>query len=312
MKAAEERRYAASFTASAPIRPNASGVSSLCYFGFAMSQGYFRAAFACVLILSAPTLAAAQGGPPGKAESWTFSAGVAPFFAPIYSGADDYGLSLYPDLRVAYGDRFFASVPEGIGYRVINTRYLKAGPIARIRFGRESGTGGSPFLIAGETDDLDGFSDVSAAGEFGGFVEFGGRYFSTRAELRRGVGGHEGLVADVSASYSFRSGSTGFSMGPRATLAGEDFIGVYYGVDQSAASASGLAAYDPGGGVVSYGAGATLIRPLTDRLSLAVIAGYDRIAGDAARSPLVRARGDADQISLIVAFSWRFGVAPSR
>ncbi len=279
-----------------------------------MLKRLFRAALAPLsfLCVSAPAHASAGGGPPARAEGWSFSAGLAPVIAPIYSGADEYGLSVYPDLRVAYGDKFFASVPEGIGYRVVNARYLKAGPIARIRFGREAETGGSPFLISGGTSDLDGFSDIAAAAEIGGFAELGARSFSLRSELRRGFGGHRGIIADLSASYAARTAGAVISVGPRATLASDDFVSVYYSVDPAAALASGLAAYDPGGGLVSVGAGVTIVRPLTAHTSLAVIAGYDRLTGDAARSPLVRDRGDADQASVIVAFSWKFGSGVSR
>jgi outer membrane scaffolding protein for murein synthesis (MipA/OmpV family) len=235
------------------------------------------------------------------------SLGAAPVFGPIYQGADDYGLSVFPDIRLAYGDRFFASVPEGLGYNVVNTAGWRAGPIARIRFGRDENSGGSPFLLAGDTDDLIGLGDIPAAAELGGFLERRSGAFSVRAEARRGFGAHQGVIGDVSAGYSRRFGKTVLNAGPRATFATADYVERYFGIDAGQAAASGLAAYDPDGGLVSYGAGVTAIRPINDRLTTAFIANYERINGDAADSPIVRDLGDADQVSFILSLSYRFG-----
>jgi MipA family protein len=61
------------------------------------------------------------------------------------------------------------------------------------------------------------------------------------------------------------------------------------------------------GGLVSYGAGLTAIRPLNRQVTAAFIMNYERIAGDAADSPIVRDLGDADQVSVILSLSYRFG-----
>lgn len=266
-----------------------------------------RCAAACVALSFLPAAALAQEGrPPQPPEGWSVSVGAAAVFGPIYQGADDYGLSVFPDIRVAYGDRFFASVPEGLGYRIVNTPSWKAGPIARISFGRDATNGGSPFLLAGETDDLVGLGDIPATVELGGFVERRNGAFSLRAEARRGFGAHQGVIGDVSAAYARRFGKTLVTTGPRATFATADFVERYFGVDAGQAAASGLAAFDPDGGLVSYGAGATVVRPLNNRVTTVFIANYERIAGDAAESPIVRDLGDNDQVSLILSLSYRF------
>lgn len=262
---------------------------------------------AAVLAL-AGTAAAQQGGSPqARPAGWNVTLGAAPVFGPIYQGADDYGLSVFPDIRLAYGNRFFASVPEGLGYNVVNTASWRAGPIARIRFGREDGNGGSPFLLVGESDDLIGLGDIPAAAELGGFIDRRSGAFSVRAEARRGFGAHQGVIGDLSANYTRRFGKTLVTGGPRVTFATADYVERYFGVDAGQAAASGLAAFDPDGGLVSYGAGITLIRPVNNRVTAAFITNYERIAGDAADSPIVRDLGDADQVSVILSLSYRFG-----
>jgi outer membrane scaffolding protein for murein synthesis (MipA/OmpV family) len=184
---------------------------------------------------------------------------------------------------------------------------LTAGPIARLRFGRKADTGSSPFLIAGETDDLLGLEDIPAAAELGGFAQYSRGQFSLKGDIRRGFGGHEGVVADFSAQVSRRSGDVAWSFGPRTTLAGARYVDVYFGVDPAGAASSGLPAFEARGGVVSFGAGGSAVHPLTDNAALTFFAGYDRLAGDAARSPIVEMRGERDQFSLGVAFGYRFG-----
>jgi len=266
-----------------------------------------RCVAAAIAFAVMPAAALAQDGrPPAAPEGWNVSLGAASVFGPIYQGADDYGLSVFPDIRIAYGDRFFASVPEGLGYRIVNTPLWKGGPIARIRFGRDESSGGSPFLLAGDTDDLEGLGDIPAAAELGGFLERRLGAFSLRAEARRGFGAHQGVIGDVSAGYARRFGETLVTAGPRATFATADYVERYFGVDAGQAVASVLAAFDPDGGLVSWGAGVSAVRPVNSHLTAAVIANYERIAGDAADSPIVRDRGDADQVSAILSLSYRF------
>ena len=110
-------------------------------------------------------------------------------------------LSLFPDLRVAYGDVFFASVLDGVGLNLIRQDGWRAGPLVKIRFGRDEDGRGSPFQIIGGSDALRGFGNVGVAGEAGAFAEkrFGPREaWRARVEVRQGFGGHQGTIGDVS------------------------------------------------------------------------------------------------------------------
>nr|WP_243644553.1 hypothetical protein [Sphingomonas sp. PP-CE-1A-559] len=65
----------------------------------------------------------------------------------------------------------FASIPDGLGWKVVHHDWWKAESPAKLRFGRDKERGGSPFLIAGGGDTLRGLDDVDATVEVGGFVE---------------------------------------------------------------------------------------------------------------------------------------------
>lgn len=249
--------------------------------------------------------------PPMAPQGWTITVGVAPVFGMAWAGSKDAALSIFPDLRVNYNDTLFLSVQDGLGWNAVNHDGWKAGPIVRTRFGRNDDDGGSPFLIAGGSDALRGMGDVGIAGEAGGFVEkrLGAKkQWRLRAEVRQGFGGHEGVVGDVLAQYSGREGRLIYAVGPRATFASGDFMQTYYGVDAAQAARTGLAVSRLDGGLVSYGLGGSLIRPLSAKRAAAVFAGVDRVGGEPAGSSLIRERGQRTQFSVGLGYSYRFGL----
>ncbi|MEX2482676.1 MAG: MipA/OmpV family protein [Gammaproteobacteria bacterium] len=252
--------------------------------------------------------AAAQGASeqPARPAGWRIGIGLAPVVSPVFEGADDYGFSVFPDLRFQYRDRFFASVPEGIRYHVIHGPRLVAGPIARVRFGREEDNGGSPFLVTGAVDGLDGLGDIDAAAELGGFVSYRMAPWRARAELRHGIGGHEGVVGDLSLDYTGGSRGIRYTIGPRLRFGSADFVDTYFGISAAQSARSGLPTFDADGGLNSAGIGASVIVPRGKRMTLVVFGGYDRLLGDIADSPLVERRGDANQLSLGASLSWQF------
>lgn len=270
----------------------------------------FRYSLATIAFFSMAGTASAQAD---QAETgWGFAVGAGGLYAPAYEGDDEYRLSVLPNVEVRYGDRFFASVQNGAGYRWVNTERWRAGPIARLKFGREQ-DGDQPFAVSGEdTDDLQGLGDIDTTVELGGFVEYELGALTLTGEARQAFSGHEGFVADFGVRWSGRAAIAGapiaFSAGPRIRVVDDAYTSAYFDVDPSQSAASGLPQYDAGGGLYSYGAGASAVLPLSrDRVwSLVMIASYDRFAGDAEESPLVRERGSPDQASVGVFLSRSF------
>ena len=250
-------------------------------------------------------------GRPAAPEGWTLTLGVGPVLSPAWQGSRDTTLSLFPDLRINYGDTFFASVPEGIGLNAVNQDGWRAGPVVKIRFGRKESSGGSPFIIAGGSDALRGLGNVGAAAEVGGFVEkrLGARReWRVRSEVRRGFGGHEGVVAEGSIAYQLRAGRAIINIGPRATIVSGDYMQTYFGIDAGQSLRSGISPYDAKGGLLSYGVGSSLIRPLDSRSAITVFAALDRLGDEAAKSSLVRERGRKTQFTIGMAYGFRFNL----
>lgn len=252
-------------------------------------------------VAAVSTSAAAQ--PPAE-EGWGLSVGAGALFSPTYFGDDDYQLSVLPNIQIVYEDKFFASVQDGVGYNVINQENLRAGPIARVRFSRNE-DGDQAFAVAGDdSTDLIGLGDVATTAELGGFVEWDFGPLTASAEARQGVNGHDGFVADLGLSYGTRSFALGppiiASFGPRVRFVDSNYNSAYFDVTASQSFASGLPTYDASGGLQSYGVGGVFILPLRrdNSLSAVLVAGYDRVAGDAGDSPLVQLRGARDQASV--------------
>jgi len=125
-------------------------------------------------------------------------------------------------------------------------------------------------------------------------------WLRTHAELRQGFGGHHGVVGELMADAVVRaSRQLTLSAGPRLTLASTSALASYFSITASQAAASGLPAFDAKGGVHAAGVGAQARYLWTPQWGTHIFVEYERLVGDARRSPLVTQRGSANQ--------WTFG-----
>jgi outer membrane scaffolding protein for murein synthesis (MipA/OmpV family) len=246
---------------------------------------------------------------PPQNKGWSISIGTATIYSPAFLGAKDYALSLFPDLRVKYKDRFFASIPEGIGYNFKFSDQIKFGPLAKIRFSRNEENGGSPFQISGGTSALKGMGEVDSAIETGFFGEYKLNKFWLRSEFRKGFGGHQGSIFDSNLTYNNRLGPLSFGIGPRMTFANSSFIATYYGINSAQSAKAGLAQYKPSSGIVSYGLSSQLRMPLNKKVMLINFLSYDLLGKELKKSPLIQERGRDQQFSFGLALSYQFNLS---
>ena len=233
-------------------------------------------------------------------SDWTLDVGPGLIVGPRFEGARDYRVLPIPALDLRYRrDVFFLSARDGIGGTLFDMDGFKAGPILRYRFPRNEGDSGY----------LTGMGDVPFTLEGGAFLRYeGSRYFSARIEARRGLGGHNGLIADAAIDGKLRLGETVFlSAGPRMSLTDGTYNQAYFGVDAAQSARSGYAPYSPGGGVKSIGAAASALWKITDKLSLVAFGSYANLRDVAGNSPIVSGPGGSrDQFVGGAAVSWRF------
>jgi len=214
---------------------------------------------------------------PPVSGTWTVMVGVGGEYKPDFEGAKRSMLSPVPIFAIR-----------------------RAGPAGKFVSSRK----------ANNYSELNGLGDVSTAIELGGFVEYYPvDWFRTRGELRQGFGGHHGVVADLSADFIVPVVQRfTISGGPRFTWESTKATSPYFGIDAAQAMATGLPVFDAKGGAHSAGAGAQVSYRIDPQWEVHAYVEYQRLLGDAAKSPLVTVRGSPNQTTVGIGASYSFDV----
>lgn len=241
---------------------------------------------------------------PGAVHTGPFrvSLGIGVALRPDYTGSRSTVGMVLPQVDVRWRDSIFVSTAGGLpslGANLLNTAGWRAGPVVRLRFPRYQNSNAA----------LSGMGNVGWTPEVGGFLEYRAGFFRLGGEVRRGVGDHDGIIAELRADAVLRPvDGMLLTFGPRLNLGDESFTRRYFGVDANQAARTGYATHRPGAGIISIGAAAFATYALTSNLSLTGLVEYSRLQNGAADSPLVQRRGDVNQVftalSLTYSFSW--------
>jgi outer membrane protein len=244
----------------------------------------------------------AAKGPEAKTPDWTVDLGASFIAAPRFDGSNRFLYLPVPYVGVNWQDTVFASVKDGVGANLYNTEVLKAGVIARPNFGR---------YRSNDRRYLTGLNDVDWTVEAGGFVKYTPLPFlTTSLEVRQGVGGHEGLIAEWSADLSappLLDDRLFLSVGPRVSASNQQYNQGFYGVTPAESVRSGYGLYKPSAGFRSVGVGGGAIYRVTDTVTFTLFADYARLVGPAAKSPIVKGGGGSEnQFTVGTALTYRF------
>lgn len=217
---------------------------------------------------------------------------------PKFIGADKSELAPLVNVKIARGTNpfGFSSPTDSFGIPIISSGGFSFGPAANIAGSRK------------EKDVGAAVGKVKTTLEAGAFAE---QYltdsFRVRAELLKGINGHKGLVGSVSADQIWRDGDKYVvSIGPHVRFSDGRYQRAYFGVTPAVALATDLAEYRPGGGIHAVGLEGTGRVQFNPTLGLFGFAGYDRLIGDAAKSPIVRELGSRNQLSAGMGLSYTF------
>ncbi|MDD3447151.1 MAG: MipA/OmpV family protein, partial [Zavarzinia sp.] len=118
---------------------------------------------------------------------------------------------------------------------------------------------------------------------------------------------HGGFVADLTAVYRQAvMGRLDLGVLAGVTYASGAYMDEYFGVSAADAAASGLAQYGANGGIRDLRLMPLAVLHLDDHWRLGASAGWQRLIGDAADSPIVKDRGDENQFvaSMTMAYAW--------
>lgn len=276
-----------------------------------MRKGYFmRSSLVLATVLLCMSLALPAAASDAQTK-WGFSGGGGAAISPHYSGDDDYAVSALPFARVSYDDIFYVSVPEGANIKLFEHNGFSALAMAKFTFDREE-DGRAPFRVAGKrTTDLIGLGDVAASVELGGTMKYSFGNWTLAGAARQAVSGHDGLVGEISASYSTMIRGYGppirVSFGPSLNFGDSDYMNAYYGVNAVQSAASGLDPFTASSGLYSVGLSLSATAPVTDRSAIFLQGSLSQLIGDAANAPLVTERGHPTQAFIGAFWVYSFG-----
>lgn len=245
-------------------------------------------------MLLTPAIALAQDAPakPDKLSGYT-TIGVSAL--PDYEGADDHRILPLVDGKIFLGERYAALEAATLRVNIINANGFEFGPVASLTFGRDDEIENRAVAQLGQIDDayeLGAFGAVS--------FDLGGN-----DKVRFAVQGvhdvsdvHGGFVISASASYTAPVGerlNLIFDLG--SSYANDDYAATYFSVTPSGSVASGLPGFTAQGGFKDVGAQLTVSYRIGNNWGIAANAGYRRLLGDFADSPVVADGGNANQLS---------------
>jgi MipA family protein len=219
---------------------------------------------------------------------------------PEFVGAGDTEAAPLLDLDFARGTNEFAfEAPDySFGLPIISTGGLSFGPAANLASGRKNSDLDAPVGRVPTTIEAGAFATYELS-----------KSIYLRAELLKGIGGHKGLVGTLGVDQVWRDGDRYvLSIGPRLLLSDARYQRAYFGVTPATSLASGLPTYRPSGGVHGVAVASGLSVQFNPRWGVFGFARYERLVGDAARSPIVRELGSRNQLSGGVGLNYTFTI----
>ena len=219
---------------------------------------------------------------------------------PEFVGADKVDMSPLFHVNTARGTHEFSfgAPDDSPSISLVSKAGFAFGPSANIQWKRKQSEVGAPI------------GNVSTTVELGAFAQYEVKdSFRLRAELLKGIDGHEGLLGSVGADKIWRDADRYvLSIGPRVLFSDGRYQRAYFGIRPAQSLASGLAVYRPGGGVYAVGITSGFSYQLDSRWGLFGFARYERLVGNAGRSPIVRELGSRNQLAGGIGLNYTFTI----
>lgn len=219
----------------------------------------------------------------GPLPDWRISLGGGVDLQPLYDGAKRYRLLPSVVVDVRYKDIAFLSDGEGLGVNLLRGRTYRAGVALSYDLGRN-------HHLQHRLNDL---GNIAAAPEAKLFAEYFIKPVVLTADLRKGIGGHNGVIGDLGAYVPVEI-AEGFYVftGPSVTLADGRYMQAYFGVSPAQASGSPFHVFTARGGLNRAGWGLTVAYQWTEHWWLEAEGAWQYLLGDAAASPITETKSE--------------------
>lgn len=234
-----------------------------------------------------------------NAQGYLVTTGPGALIAPPYEGAKHIQLGFLPWLHAGpIGETRRPTVPDdslGIG---LTTGTIGLSIVGALRGERDS--------IAERT----GLNHVSSALELGAAFDYWPRdWMRARVEVKTGVTGHEGWVADLGTDFFTAAGPLTLVAGPRLGFGDKAYMHKYFGITPLEAAANPVisTSFSPKAGLRYYGVATSVVHQHGNWQELAGVT-WHRLAGDASKSPAVSQLGAVNQIIVTIGIMYTFGI----
>ncbi len=265
---------------------------------------YHRTSFIAVLMVM--TLAVFNGTahaaplqghdqPSGRARDWSVRIGAMGVYTPAYEGSDAYELRGFPQIDITFRDTVFVNARRGVGAYVWNRNNLKLGLSVGYTFGRDED----------DSDDLRGLGDIDDGATANLVFEWGIGDVALDARYEEQITGHDtGFQVHLGLGYDLRiAEETTVKPSLKTTFASSDYMEEHFGVSPGQSARSGISAYEADSGFKSLGFHLMVVHRLNQHWGIQAGAGYDRLTGEAADSPVVK---DENQYRVTIGLSYQF------
>jgi outer membrane scaffolding protein for murein synthesis (MipA/OmpV family) len=214
-------------------------------------------------------------------QDWRVVLGAALAAMPRYDGGLAYHVTPGPVIVILYKDIAFASVGEGLGVNLLHGEKYRAGVSIGYDLGRE---------MSDDYAHLHGLGNIDAAPVvkvFGSYVISKSFPMVLRADVRRIVGGADGMLGDLEAFMPLPGSSKTFVMfaGPSMTFSNRQYTRKVFGVSDAQAADTAYPAYAAHGGTTAYGLGFSASRFLTAHWLVNADLAWNHLTGSANDSP---------------------------
>lgn len=231
---------------------------------------------------AAPTRAEPQpAAGDGRGSDWNVTIGAGALVVPEYEGSKDLRIFPLPLVDVTWRERIFVNPTDGIGVYAVRSDHVTLGVSVTYAIGRD----------ASRSPKLRGLKDISdtARPRVFGRLDLGPFYLD--AGVSRDVGGSKGVLADAGAGVAVPLTSRfQLTAGANVSYGDARYMRTFFGVTPEQGAASGLRTYTIGAGLRRADAQVGMTYRLSRHWLLIGTAGTGRLAGDAARSPVVERR----------------------
>ena len=225
------------------------------------------------------------------ADEWRYMVGIGVAMVPDYEGSEDYEAAPLPLARIQRGDLYAKLTALKLSSNLVPHPNWRLGPVLNVR---------------GERDDVDD-NQVDAMKKIDTAVELGvvGGYdfkldkavLSLEVEWLADVSDtHDGWLLTPRVKYNRRLSDTVSVLAMTSlTVASDDYMETYFGVDAADSARSGLSTFNADSGVKDWSLALGATYAVNDSWSLGVFGLYKLLLEDASDSPVVDDAGEESQ-----------------